>query len=191
MRQIVRHAVIAFALLTLSAGCTTYRDQLARGQRAFELNEHDRALAILRDLETDVGRLRPAEQAEYAYLRGMTDYRVGYRADARHWLSLTKAYEDNSPGLLPADWKLRVNEALDDLNNVVYSEGTQSLTTTRRGDDEIGKEPTTKKPGVVDKPSADKPSADKPSADKPSADKPSADKPSDVPKAADTASPSK
>lgn len=139
-------AAAALVLAVCLAGCTTYRDQLARGQRAFELNEHDRTLAILRDLEPDLKRLSMPEQAEYTYLRGMTDYRVGYRADARHWLSLTKAYEDNSPGVLPADWKVRVNEALDELNGVVYAEGTQSLTTTRRPDDEVAKDSKTDRP---------------------------------------------
>lgn len=124
-------------LLLVASSCATYRDQLARGQHAFELNDHDRTLAILRDLEPDVNRLSVPEQAEYAYLRGVTDYRVGYKSDARHWLSIAKAYEDHSPGVLPADWKVRINEALDELNGVVYSAGTSALTTSRN--DELGK----------------------------------------------------
>ena len=51
----------ALGLLSLSvlasAGCTTYQDDLARGQRAFEESEHERALAIFRSLEPDTGRL--------------------------------------------------------------------------------------------------------------------------------------
>ncbi len=136
--------VSAFA----TTACMTYRDQLGRGQRAFELNEHDRTLAILRDLEPDVNRLSMHEQAEYAYLRGMTDYRVGYKSDARHWLSVAKAYEDHSPGVLPADWKARANEALDELNDVVYSAGTSALPTSRTDDD--GTKPESRKDGTTD-----------------------------------------
>lgn len=121
-------------LLTCASGCSTYRDQLARGQRAFEQNELDRTLAILRDLEPDMKRLSAPEQAGYAYLRGMSDYRIGYRSDARHWLSLARAYEDASPGVLPADWKARTNEALEELNAVVYTQGTSALVTSRRSD---------------------------------------------------------
>ena len=129
-------ALVLLAALLVSA-CSTYRDQLARGQRAFEQNDHDRTLAILRDLEPDMKRLTPPEQAGYAYLRGMSDYRIGYKADARHWLSVAKAYEDRSPGVLPADWKARTNEALGELNGIVYAEGTSALPTAREGDAEV------------------------------------------------------
>ena len=130
-----RGVVTCLVVAALGAGaCTTYRDELARGQRAFEQNEPDRTLAILRDLEPDMKRLTMPEQASYAYLRGMSDYRIGYKPDARHWLSVAKAYEDNSPGVLPADWKARTNAALDDLNGVVYAEGTSALSTSRRAE---------------------------------------------------------
>jgi hypothetical protein len=135
-----RVAVVLLSLL--AASCTTYRDQLARGQRAFELNDHDRTLAILRDLEPDVHRLTLPEQAQYAYLRGITDFRIGYKADARHWLAIAKAHEDNSPGLLPVDWRARTNEALEVLNEAVYSEGTSALTTARTDDAQPDAGPT-------------------------------------------------
>jgi len=137
-------AALVFAALATSA-CSTYHDQLARGQRAFEQNEHDRSLVILQDLEADLTRMTSSEQASYAYLRGMSDYRIGYQSDARHWLSLAKAYEDGSPGVLPADWKARTNEALTELNGIVYSHGTTALSTARREGDE--KPDTTKGPG--------------------------------------------
>jgi len=127
-----RAPALALAVLALGSGCSTYRDQLARGQRAFEQNDHDRTLAILRDLEPDMMRLSVQDQAAYAYLRGMSDYRIGYKADARHWLALAKAYEDASPGVLPGDWKARTNEALDELNGFVYAQGTSALSTSRQ-----------------------------------------------------------
>src|SRR5260221_1155532 len=105
---------VLVAAIVLLASCTTYRDQLARSQRAFEQNQHEQALGLLRDLEHDLSSLSQPEQAQYAYLRGMTDFRIGYRADARHWLALAKAYDDNSPGVLPTDWKARMNEALEE-----------------------------------------------------------------------------
>lgn len=121
----------ALAALAGLAGCSTYRGQLARSQQAFEVNEHERALSLLRDLERDVPRLETPEQAQYCYLRGMTDYRIGYRADARHWLALASAYEGRSPGVLPADWKARTNEALEEMNTVVYEEGLAALGATK------------------------------------------------------------
>jgi hypothetical protein len=127
---------LAVVLLLALSACATYRDQLSRSQRAFENNEYDRSLSLLRDLEPNMTRLSVPEQAEYAYLRGMNDYRIGFKSEARHWLSLAKAYEDNSAGMLAADWKVRVNEALGELNGVVYSDGVTALSNTRRSADE-------------------------------------------------------
>jgi hypothetical protein len=109
------------------AACQTYQDDLTRSQRAFEQNEHEHALALLRQLEPDTDHLAPNEQAQYAYLRGMTDYRIGYKVDARHWLALAKSMEEKTPGLLPEDWKARMTEALGTLNEGVYGGGLQSL----------------------------------------------------------------
>ncbi len=122
---------IALALALL-AGCTTYRDDLSRGQTAFEQNSHERALAIFRALEPDTSHLAPPERAHYAYLRGMTDYRIGYRADARHWLLVAQSMDLATPGVLPADWKTRLTEALAELNDAVYQEGIESLSNARK-----------------------------------------------------------
>jgi hypothetical protein len=121
-------AVVAIAL----GGCTTYRDQLVRSQRAFDQGQNDQALGLLRDLEKDQSSLAMPEQAQYAYLRGMTDYRTGYRVDARHWLSIARALDESSPGVLPADWKTRLAEAMDEMNTVVYEDGIQTLATTKK-----------------------------------------------------------
>jgi hypothetical protein len=119
-----------------TAGCSTYRDDLARSQKAYEQNQHERALAIFRMLEPDLQHLSESERAQYAYLRGMTDYRIGYRADARHWLMLAKALENKTPNSLAVDWKARLDESLGELNEAVWSGGTDVLTNTmKRGDD--------------------------------------------------------
>jgi len=131
------------ALALLFVGCTTYHDDLARGQTAFEQDKHERALAIFRSLEADTSQLTTQERGHYAYLRGMTDYRVGYRADARHWLLIARAIESETPGSLPTDWRGRLSEALGDLNEQVYKEGHASLTNTRKPQ---GEEPKTAAP---------------------------------------------
>ncbi|HEX4445821.1 MAG TPA: hypothetical protein VH044_03770, partial [Polyangiaceae bacterium] len=71
-------ACLVVALSLIAAGCNTYGDDLARGQRAFEASEHERALALFRALEPDVERLSLNQRAHYSYLRGMTDFRIGY-----------------------------------------------------------------------------------------------------------------
>jgi hypothetical protein len=127
-----------FALGLLLAGsssvaliaCATYGNDLATGQRAFEQSEHERALAIFRALEPDIGRLSLVERAHYAYLRGMTDYRIGYRSEARHWLALASALDQKTPGSLPPDWEKRMSESLKELNEEVYSGGISLLSSS-------------------------------------------------------------
>lgn len=128
--------LVAIALSSASLACTTYRDQLVRSQRSFEQNDHERTLGLLRALEPDVHRLSTQEQAQYAYFRGMTDYRIGHRVDGRHWLAIAKAYEDAAPGTLPTDWRARANDALDEMNTVVQTEGLDALAVPRKASEE-------------------------------------------------------
>lgn len=108
-------------LLCLSVGaCATYREDLNRGERLYDNNEYDRALSIWRYLEADMDSLDWKDQARYAYLRGMTDYRLNFRPDARHWLALAKAIDDKQTGALQPQWKERLEQALADLNKDVY-----------------------------------------------------------------------
>jgi hypothetical protein len=116
------------ALLALgSSGCATYHDDLVRGEKAYEASEDERALAIFRSLEVDTNRLSDSERAHYAYLRGMTDYRIGYKAEARHWLSIAAALEQQTPDSLPAEWTKRMTESLKEMNEEIYTAGIESL----------------------------------------------------------------
>jgi hypothetical protein len=115
----MKRAILCAALL-LATACATYREDLNRGQRLYEENQYERALAIWRVLESDMDSLTLNDQARYAYLRGMTDYRLRFRADARHWLGLASAIEKEHAGGLSVEWKERLRTTLDDLNHDVY-----------------------------------------------------------------------
>lgn len=120
-------AVAFFFASSSFVGCATYHNELVRSQQAHDDNQNERALALLRDLEPDLSRLSLSERAQYAYLRGMTDYRVGYRVEARHWLAIARAYDESTPGVLPTDWRSRTNAALDEMNEIVQTEGLAAL----------------------------------------------------------------
>jgi hypothetical protein len=129
---VIRRLVVPLLVLVVGA-CATYREDLNRGQRLYEESEYERALAIWRFLEADLDSLEYQDQARYAYLRGMTDYRLGggkggtdplFRAHARHWLALAKAIETEHPGGISEQWKGLMEEALGDLNAEVW--GTSS-----------------------------------------------------------------
>jgi hypothetical protein len=122
----MRRLIAPLLLLACSFGvasCVTYTEELNRGQRHFQANEYERALAIWRILETDIDSLSMTERTRYAYLRGMTDYRMSMRADARHWLSIARSYEQETPGGIEESWRERMKEALKDLDNDVYGGG--------------------------------------------------------------------
>lgn len=116
--------VACIAALSTSA-CATYVNDLNRAETHYQANEHERALALFRVLESDLDSLSRADQARYAYLRGMNDYRLGdaFRPDARHWLAFSKAIEREQPGSISSEWKGRLDEALRDLNQDVYGVG--------------------------------------------------------------------
>jgi hypothetical protein len=119
--------LLGVAGLVALSGCNTYADSLQRAERAFGQSEHERALAILRTLEPDLNELSESNRAKYCYLRGMTDYRIGYRLEARHWLSLAAARVKQTPDALPADWGKRLKDAQKDLDESVYTGGIASL----------------------------------------------------------------
>jgi hypothetical protein len=133
--------VIVLCLGLAPAACATYQDELSSGQRAFEASEHERALAIFRVLEPDMARLSTSERAHYAYLRGMTDYRIGYKAEARHWLSLAASIEQAVPGSLPDDWTRRMQESLKELNEEVYTAGIEALSNAATPKSKVSEEP--------------------------------------------------
>ena len=130
MRRIAFFLLLGCALG--ASACITYAEELNRGQRHFQANEYERALAIRRILETDVDSLSPTDRTRYAYLRGMTDYRISLRSDARHWLAIARAYEQANPGGLEESWRDRMNEALKDLDNDAHG-GGESLNASDAG----------------------------------------------------------
>jgi hypothetical protein len=138
--------VAALLLGLLLAACSTHRDHLNRGQRYYDENEYEKALALWRALEPDADSLSEQERARYAYLRGMTDYRLGYRSHARHWLAIAKATEKKYPGGFEEDWHHRADEALEDLNKDVFGverfESEASESDSNDGNSDEGKEAT-------------------------------------------------
>jgi hypothetical protein len=107
-------------LVPLLVACVTYREDLNRGQRLYDESQYERALAIFRVLEADQDSLTATDRARYFYLRGMTDYRLGFRRDARHWLALARATDHEYPGGLAPEWRERLERYLGELNREVY-----------------------------------------------------------------------
>ncbi len=115
------------------ASCSNYADMLQRGQGYYEQNEYERALSVWRHLDHDLSALGPGEKVRFYYLRGMTDYRLGYRSHARYWLGLAKVSAGSARSALQEDEVKRMTAALDELNREVFGleprqgSGTQVL----------------------------------------------------------------
>ena len=108
--------LLGYALCACALACGGQHAALLRGQTYYEENQYERALAVWRTLEGSEASLSRPDFARYAYLRGMTDYRLGFRADARHWLALAKATDQQHPGGLDPEWASRLDGALADLD---------------------------------------------------------------------------
>lgn len=118
-RSLVRSCVGACGLW-LVFGCQSYGDQLQRAQSYYERNQYELALAVVRNLEADQDSLSENEMVRYCYVRGMTDYRLGFKEDARYWLGLAKAASKASPVALQQEEQTRVEETLAELNGPIF-----------------------------------------------------------------------
>ena len=116
-------ALASAALASAALACASHPDALARGQRYYEDNQYERALALWRDLERQRARFSSSERARYAYFRGMTDYRLGFRHEARHWLAIARAIEAENPGRLGSIWLARLDSALAELRRAPSRSG--------------------------------------------------------------------
>jgi hypothetical protein len=114
-------APISLAASSLSAGCATHEQELLRAEQHYGHDEHELALATLRALEPDWTALSMRDRARYAYLRGMTGYRSGFKADARHWLLIASQIDRENPGALYQAERTTADEKIAELNEVVWA----------------------------------------------------------------------
>jgi hypothetical protein len=116
-------AVVCVMLASLSplAGCATFESDLQRSEDHFQHDEHEKALANLRALENDWTSFSVRDQARYCYLRGMTDLRLGFISDARHWLAVAQQIDKEHPGALLDKERRAMDDKLAGLNEVIWN----------------------------------------------------------------------
>ncbi len=112
---------VAVTLVGSMSACATYEQELGRADEHFQHDEHEKTLATLRALEIDWPSFGIKDRAHYAYLRGITDYRIGFKADARHWLAIARQIDQENPGSLSKGERELVDEKLGELNNIVWA----------------------------------------------------------------------
>lgn len=108
--------IMALAAI-VAAGCappTAVRVQY--GIDAYEHGEYPAALQRFVEVEGDQGALDAAGQVRYLAYRGLTDYRLGQKAEAKALLSKAKrAYDAGSPLALPPQIATEMDAALKEL----------------------------------------------------------------------------
>jgi hypothetical protein len=109
------------ALLSPLAACATFEQDLQRSEDHFQHDEYEKALANLRALEPDWTSFGTRDQARYCYLRGMTDARLGFPSDARHWLAVAQQIDKEHPGALLEKERKSLDDRLDKLNAVIWA----------------------------------------------------------------------
>jgi hypothetical protein len=126
---------LGLVLAVATTGCATYSQDLERARRHYQDLEFKKSLAVLRVLGEDLDALSPAERAQFAFLRGMTDLRladtlpekgperVAFRACARDWLDQALILDKAAGSSLSPDQRSRSRGALAQLIDVEDAKG--------------------------------------------------------------------
>jgi hypothetical protein len=95
--------------------CTTVRDDLRRAEAAFSEARYEDVEAWAAELAPDVSTMTAEERAHYYYLAGMSAFRIGKRARARHALVLCREEIELGKVQLPESWSRNLHAALEQL----------------------------------------------------------------------------
>lgn len=108
--------LVGLSVFCLSiGGCAAIADDMRRAEQSYETARYENTLIWLRDLEDDAPGMDLDMRARYFYLRGMTEYRLGHRADALHYLAVAREIaSDGGAGLRP-EWRQLMDRTLTEL----------------------------------------------------------------------------
>jgi hypothetical protein len=105
--------------LLVVSGCAAVRDDLRRAESAFDEARYENAEVWLASLEEDIPSMEREMRIRYYYLRGVTAYRLGDKARARHFLALCReeSAEGDAKSLgLRTEWRASLEKLLAELD---------------------------------------------------------------------------
>lgn len=110
----------ALPLLALSSfvvvlGCAATASEMRRAEDAYDQARFDHARTWLIDLEDDAPAMSVPMRARYFYLRGMSEYRLGHRLDALHYLEVAKEIVGDDQRLLEQEQRELLERTLAEL----------------------------------------------------------------------------
>ncbi len=109
--RIVSMGLVCFLFL----GCAALRDDLRHAERAFSEARYENAQVWLSDLEPSVPEMDRELRSRFYYLAGMTAFRTGERARARHYLALCREEAGEAGVGLTPDWRTNLAVTLLEL----------------------------------------------------------------------------
>ena len=102
-------------LLASVGGCAAVSDDMRRAEQTYETARYENTLIWLEDLEHEAPGMDVEMRVRYYYLRGMTEFRLGHRADALHYLAVAREIAGDSGGGLRDDWRQIMDRTLTEL----------------------------------------------------------------------------
>jgi hypothetical protein len=122
---------LASSIAILATGCTSPGTDLRSAQDLYRDARYEQAAAWLDALEPELQTMSSAERARFYYLRGMSAFRLGQRADALHYLALAQVLFADAPDDIPPPWRPVLERTLEALGPggsapVMFSPGTVS-----------------------------------------------------------------
>lgn len=85
-----RSLALSIALAVIATACAATASEMRRAEEAYDQARFDHARTWLVDLEDRAPSMGEDMRARYFYLRGMTEYRLGHRLEALHYLEVTR-----------------------------------------------------------------------------------------------------
>src|SRR5688572_29317030 len=108
-------AALTVAGSQLALGCTSAATDLRSAQDLYRDARYEQAAAWLDALEPELQAMSSAERARFYYLRGMSAFRLGQRADALHYLALAQVLFTDAPDEIPPPWRPVLERTLEAL----------------------------------------------------------------------------
>ncbi len=110
----MRALLLIVSCLLLSA-CAALRDDLRRAEAAFEEARYEDVEVWLADLSPSVPEMDRPSRARFFYLRGISAFRLGDIAHARHYLALCREEAQEEGVGLRSEWRANLEKVLADI----------------------------------------------------------------------------
>jgi hypothetical protein len=109
-------ALLVGSLAIGSSACTSVVGDLETAQTMYRDARYEQTAAWLEALEPELSSMSSDERGRFYYLRGMSAFRLGQRAEALHNLVLASVIFTEAPSRVPRGWRAVLERTLEALS---------------------------------------------------------------------------